>query len=547
MNREAEIKKILYDYETGGLIDGDPVKVLSLLSDDVIGIGIGEQGFVSSKAEVRAIITDTVRKDPAATYSLKYENIMIHFPTETAASLCAKVTVLRTAGGVTTTSGFMQSLMFTRRDGVWLICQLHASPVMLSSESIEAYPLSFADSTLANLRNELQTDTFDLINKSFSGGVFGTYIADSFPLYFANDTLIEQMGYTRDEFTEAYSENATEMVYEADRDRIVTEVSVALEQGQTEYVLRFRMNTKGGGFFWVIEHARKVEDANGVPVMLGVTTDITQMVELQEKLEAQHATILSSIRYASKIQRNLLPTESSLTAAFADHAAIWRPKDVVGGDIYWLRSFALGTVLVVCDCTGHGTPGALLTVLVSTTLDALVDEKSCGQPALIMAELDAHVAGVLGSRDPLQTGQESDVTDIRDGCDMAVFFVANDGAVVFASSGVQVFSCDGDKVTRFKAQHLNIGAGALSDPSTVRLTTVPHCPGQKFYVASDGLYDQIGGEEEHSFGYHPVRDIILEHHAQPMSEIAKKLWQAFELHKGENTMRDDVELIAFMP
>ena len=269
------------------------------------------------------------------------------------------------------------------------------------------------------------------------------------------------------------------------------------------------------------------------------------IAEQTKALETQHNIILSSIQYASKIQRNLLPREAKFEEAFSDHAIIWNPRDVVGGDVYWLRNFDKGSVLCVCDCTGHGTPGALLTMLVSSAFESIVNEENCDDPALIMAELDHRLAISLNAEQNASGHKRKLAIDFNDGCDLAILFIARkDKSIKMASGNTNVFVCDGNEVKRYTGQRLHIGSGYLTDKADVTIQEIPPNINHKYYIASDGLYDQIG-DDGTKFGYKSLCNMILENHNCPQSKIADKIWQAFEAKRGHEDRRDDVELIAF--
>ncbi|MCL2702115.1 MAG: HAMP domain-containing protein [Defluviitaleaceae bacterium] len=248
--------------------------------------------------------------------------------------------------------------------------------------------------------------------------------------------------------------------------------------------------------------------------------------------------MISGITYASQIQRSLLPADSVFAEAFADHSVIWDPKDIVGGDIYWIKNFDGGAILCVCDCTGHGTPGALLTMLVVSTFETSVNETNYMDTAAVIWELEKRLTATL------KVDADSDV---KDGCDLAVVFIANDGTVSISSGNTNVFVCDGQKVSRLRGQRIRVGEGSVKGKDKIKVTTVPADPANKFYIASDGLYEQVGGEENIPFGYDIIKEIILENHAETQSVISEKIWRAFEAYRGDNARRDDLELITFIP
>jgi len=271
----------------------------------------------------------------------------------------------------------------------------------------------------------------------------------------------------------------------------------------------------------------------------------------KKKVLAEEATISlgkqlkiinEGIRYASKIQMSIIPDNEKLDRAFSDYSIIWKPRDVVGGDIYWAKNFDDGTVLCVCDCTGHGTPGALLTMLVVSAFESTITEQSHKNTAEILYMLDKRLAAVLN----VKTDKE-EYTDINDGCDLAVMFIANDGNVTISSGNTNVFVCDGKKVTRHRGQKIYVGEGKIKNVDRVKTISIPADPVNKFYIASDGLYDQIGGDDKIPYGYDEFERIILEKHNETHSVISDRIWQSFENYRGDNARRDDFELITFTP
>lgn len=261
----------------------------------------------------------------------------------------------------------------------------------------------------------------------------------------------------------------------------------------------------------------------------------------RECAEAVSEAMMSSIRYASTIQQNVLPKNEAFEKVFSDHSVIWKPRDIVGGDIYWLRTFESGTVLCVCDCTGHGVSGALLTTFVTTIFDSYIKEHNCSDTADILWNLDQKLMSVFGRQ------QDADSYQNKDGCDLAVLFIAKDGTVTISSAHMHVYICDGKAVTRLKGQHLFIGEGSICSREEIKVNQIPANPDNKFYIASDGLSDQPGGSNDRPYGYKGFMKIILENHAEKQSVISDKVWDAFEAWRGERERVDDFEFISFQP
>jgi len=260
------------------------------------------------------------------------------------------------------------------------------------------------------------------------------------------------------------------------------------------------------------------------------------------RAEAARDAVLSGIEYASRIQKNLLPDDKLFKDAFCDYNIIWKPRDIVGGDIYWIKNFEEGTVLCVCDCTGHGTPGALLTMLVVSVFEATVAENNCKDTAHIIWELEKRLAAMLNAK--TESAEAKELT-IKNGCDLAVLFIAKDGNVTSSSSRTHIFVCDGQNVTQIKGQKIYIGEGKIKSREEIKTVNIPANTENKFYIASDGLYEQPGGEESAPFGYKKFMKIILENHNESQSVISEKIWKAFEAHRGAGSQVDDFELISF--
>ena len=263
------------------------------------------------------------------------------------------------------------------------------------------------------------------------------------------------------------------------------------------------------------------------------------------RAEAAREAVLSSLVYASRIQRGLLPAKSIFSKSFADFSILWHPRDIVSGDIYWIKNFDEGTVLCVCDCTGHGTPGALLTMLVVSAFGVIVNDSTYKDTAGIMRMLDAHLFAAL--YDSSDDDEEGDMADIRDGCDLAILYIAKNGDITFSSANFPIFICDGESVTHLKGQRLYVGEGKLKEGIEVKSTFIQGKQGNKFYISSDGMFDQKGGEKGLPFGYKEFKKIILQHHNEPQEVIAGKVWNTFESYRGAQPRKDDFELVCIRP
>jgi serine phosphatase RsbU (regulator of sigma subunit) len=261
-----------------------------------------------------------------------------------------------------------------------------------------------------------------------------------------------------------------------------------------------------------------------------------------DKLRAIAAkkTGISGTNFASKIQKNYLPAGNVLKKAFSDYSVIYKPRDVVGGDIFWVKEFEEGTVLCVCDCTGHGTAGALLSMFVVSTLEESVTEQNCKDTAEIVWLLEQSFKNANNGK---ADAGDADGNNME-GCDIAVLFIARNKSVTLSSGRINIFICNGRKVWRHNGQKIFIGDGKINSKEAIKTVNIPAGAG-KFYIASDGLFDQPGGASSEPFGFTEFEKIILDNHNKPQKTINEKIWAAFEKYRGGEQRLDDVELIAF--
>jgi HAMP domain-containing protein len=286
--------------------------------------------------------------------------------------------------------------------------------------------------------------------------------------------------------------------------------------------------------------------ADSLRDMVGKLKNMIHIAELKTaEAEAASETILAGINYASKIQGDLLPKNAAFDTAFSDYAIKWKPRDIVGGDIFWLKNFDAGTVLCVCDCTGHGAPGAMLTMLVVSAFEDMVNETNCRDTAEIIFNLEQRLVRGFG----VEASEKGEAgADIHDGCDLAVLFIDKNGDITLSSANMPVFTCDGKVVKHIRGQRLYIGEGLLKSKEEIKTQHIPANPAEKYYIASDGLFDQPGeGENSLPFGYGRFKKVIFENHGENQDTISEKIWLAFETYRGTEPRVDDYELITFKP
>jgi len=258
-------------------------------------------------------------------------------------------------------------------------------------------------------------------------------------------------------------------------------------------------------------------------------------LELNEALRK----IMDSIRYAERIQRSLLPAPDEVRTYLPDSFFLWMPRDIVGGDIYFTERFEDGIIIAVVDCTGHGVPGAFMSMIASSFIRRITTIFKCHDPAEILRQLNSVI------KTSLQQDRKDALSD--DGLDAAVCFVSLSPAphLIFAGARLPLFYVHNREVTVIKGDKQSIGY-KRSDPDfeftnhTVRIEK-----GMSFYMSTDGFWDQLGGERGHSLGKKRFRGLLGEVAERPFEEQREILVQRFDEYKGENGRQDDVTVAGF--
>jgi PAS domain S-box-containing protein len=274
-------------------------------------------------------------------------------------------------------------------------------------------------------------------------------------------------------------------------------------------------------------------------LFVGAIRDTTERKEAERKLKDAFAVITSSIQYASRIQRSILPDMSVIDDIVADCFVLWEPRDVVGGDVYWCDVWGDGVLLILGDCTGHGVPGAFVTLLATGALERAKSEVPEGDVAGLVQRMHQFVQITLGQH--VTSGESDDGLELgacylSAGADEMTFVGARFDLLLNRSQGVEII-----RGTRK-------GIGYCGIPSTQEYKTqkVPLGEGAAFYMVSDGIIDQVGGEKRRGFGRKRLIALLNELYGLPAAEQKERLHAAVVKHQGKETRRDDVSAVGFM-
>jgi len=263
-----------------------------------------------------------------------------------------------------------------------------------------------------------------------------------------------------------------------------------------------------------------------------------QRIEADKDLGDAHNLITESVQYASRIQRSLLPSGTVLAESVDDHFVIWQPKDVVGGDLYWVKRDSKGCMIVLFDCTGHGVPGALMTTIAVSAIDHAFDET--GDPARLIRQVHQRVKIALN-----QDGEEG-LSD--DGLEMGVCLVERErGRLTFAGARFELLVFKNGEVNIIKGEKAGVGYRRFDMDQSFSNHQMKIEPGMTFVMFSDGATDQVGGEKQRMFGKRRLCKTLLAVQDKPLPEQGQHLMNEIESYQGDEVRRDDIAAIGFKP
>ncbi len=300
---------------------------------------------------------------------------------------------------------------------------------------------------------------------------------------------------------------------------------------------------KDGRRVWVSWTNQVIRDeaTNQPRGLLCIGQDATERKKAQDGLHNAMEIISGSIRYASRIQRAILPAAQQFAELLPNHFTVWEPRDVVGGDMYWIRPWGQGVLLILADCTGHGVPGAFITLISSGALDRAILDVLPGDPAGLIGRMNKYVKVVL-SQD-LQYGQEESSDD---GLELGVCYIPpGRDSITFAGAHFQLVTVIGGSVETVKGDRKGIGYRFVSYDAAFTNQTVPAAQGQRFYMTTDGLIDQIGGSPRRSFGKKRFASLLVALEDTPVEAHGAAIFEAVEQYRGLEARRDDIALIGF--
>jgi PAS domain S-box-containing protein len=354
---------------------------------------------------------------------------------------------------------------------------------------------------------------------------------------FVNNNSYERLGYEKEDLI---GKDSISIVPDDFRNEVRQFYRDHFMERKTTSYKEFPILTKDEEIIWIGQHVTTIFAPGSKAFINGfmaLARDITDVRRQQQLIQDQRDDITSSINYAQRIQLNLLPHERYFATGFREHFIIYKPKDIVSGDFYWMETVGNTTVFALADCTGHGVPGAFMTLLGINLLNSIVKENRILDPGQILDELDKRLVDIL----PRSLNQNS----LNDGMEMTICAIdeGNDN-MAFACAGSRFLIYSKESFTMLKGDNKHIGDRPPEDFKSYSTHYASFTHDDLAYLFSDGLQDQFGGVNDKKFTFRRVLEMLENNAELPLPDQRGNLEERIDNWIGGSEQTDDITLIS---
>lgn len=263
----------------------------------------------------------------------------------------------------------------------------------------------------------------------------------------------------------------------------------------------------------------------------------SKIEEKNKEIESKSKDITDSINYAKRIQYAVLPQEETIYKNLPLSFIFYKPKDIVSGDFFWYHELSKEEYILVCaDCTGHGVPGAFMTVIGSSLLNQTVIDNNVSEPSTILLELDRQINFTLKQH-------ENSGLTVQDGMDLTLIKVNKlKNELIIASAKRPVILIRDKKILEFKGSKFSLG-GMLTGTKVFEETIINYEAGDYLYMFTDGYVDQFGGQMEKKFSSKRLRELFAEISNFSVAKQKEMLVQSLENWQGGLEQVDDILVV----
>ncbi len=277
-------------------------------------------------------------------------------------------------------------------------------------------------------------------------------------------------------------------------------------------------------------------DQNNIESVLMVSHDITERKAIEMEITKKNRNITESINYAKRIQEAILPDNNLIRKALPKSFMLYKPRDVVSGDFPWFMHFDDTTYIAAVDCTGHGVPGALMSLIGFFLLNNILNLRQANTPGTILDLLDEEVTRTLK--------QDESESSTKDGMDISLCKISHkEDQIEYAGAHRPLYYLREGELYEIKGNKFPIGGAQYKNRARFTNTIINYNKNDSVYVFSDGFPDQFGGPKQKKFSPNRIREIITGNFNKGLPTLKEVLNDEFEAWKDTNKQTDDVLMI----
>lgn len=327
-----------------------------------------------------------------------------------------------------------------------------------------------------------------------------------------------------------------DLIISDDHVQCCADIFAAAFRMTNEVIQEIEIKTKKAEALWSVLNISPILDYELNPEgYIVIITDISDLKKAQKEIAEKNKEITDSITYAKRIQDAILPPTRLVTEYLPENFVLYKPKDIIAGDFYWMEKIDNQVIFAAADCTGHGVPGAMVSVVCHNALNRSVREFGLTLPGEILDKTRELV---------IRTFEKSD-KEVKDGMDISICsFTPKTMKLKFAGANNGLYHIKNGELIEVKGDKQPIGKFALNSPFHTH--EIQLSSGDSIYMTTDGFADQFGGPSTKSkfggkkFKYKPLKELILKNINLPLANQKEALNIAFDEWRGSHEQVDDV-------
>jgi PAS domain S-box-containing protein len=380
-------------------------------------------------------------------------------------------------------------------------------------------------------------NTYELLVQNAEDFIYRCDINGNF--LFLNDVCFKKLGYEKEDLLEKSSLSIIADSHVKDIDEYYKD---HFAKKKLSSYKEFPIKKKDGNIIWIGQYVTTLYAAGSDSYINGyiaLARDITADREKRQLIREQRDDITASINYAQRIQFNLLPHERLFNSYFKEHFIIYKPKDIVSGDFYWMEKIENKVIVALADCTGHGVPGSFMTLLGINLLNSIVHEEQISDPGQILNELDKRLIEIL----PRGKGKNK----VNDGMEITVCVIDDStNEMAFACAGSRFLIYSNEEFTMFKGDNKHIGDVNVNGFTTYSTNFAELNPNDQLYLFTDGFQDQFGGPNDKKYSFRRMLELFEGNKEESLYEQQTVIEEAFDSWIGQGDQTDDLSVISIV-